>query len=143
MDISNGHRRNTGRGSTHRTSFIEYVSEVYNARAGGGSERAGPTTSSAATAATAATTNEDRGAAGRNMMEALSIRGHSFSSGGSGVSGGGLSRDFSVRSEMGSNRVLGGGRHHAPRSKTSRVIGQSDTLAMKEKIGFLIIAWIF
>ncbi len=127
LDISNGHRRNTTRGSTHRTSFIEYVSEVYNARTGGGggSERGGVSAAPSSAAGGCDDRASSSAAPGRGMMEALSIRGHSISSAGSGVSGGGLSRDFSVRSEMGSNRVLGGGRHHITRNKTSRVIGKS------------------
>ncbi len=111
MDVSNGHRRRGHRSSSHRTSFIEYVSEVYNTgRATGG-----------------------------NLMEALSIRGHSISSAGSGASGGSsapppatssreLARDFSVRSETAShhsNRVLGGpSRRHTTRNKSSRIIGE-------------------
>ncbi len=146
-----GRRGLGGRGSTHRTSFIEYVSEVYSAaRTGGAASNAASATNAptAASAAAAAGSNsggeESRSAAtvpvaaaaglgggrgGSSMMEALSIRGHSISSAGSGASAGGLSRDYSVRSEMGSNRVLGGGRHHpGARNKTSRVIGETCLL---------------
>jgi len=109
MEVSNGHRRHGHRSSTHRTSFIEYVSEVVNARTGGGGSTGG--------------------GGGGGLMEALSIRGHSISSGSVASGGsGGLARDFSVRSEISStthtsNRVLGG-RSHTTRSKTSRVIGE-------------------
>ena len=89
-----GGRGATPRGSTHRTSFIEYVSEVYNSR-------------------TAATTgvggiNHPHGA-GPNHLEALSVRGHGSISSGSVASGcsTSLARDLSVRSEnVHCNRVL-------------------------------------
>ena len=80
--------RQTPRGSSHRTSFIEYVSEVYNRRNvenSGGSQASG------------------------NHLDALSARGHSISSGSvaSGISSNSLARDFSVRSEnVTANRML-------------------------------------
>ena len=93
MNLSVGQRtgiggRATPRGSTHRTSFIEYVSEVYNRRNvenSGGSGTSG------------------------NHLDALSVRGQSISSGSvaSGISSNSLARDFSVRSEnVSSNRML-------------------------------------
>ena len=85
MSIGNSQRggiggRATPRGSTQRTSFIEYVSEVYNRRNvenSGGSGTSG------------------------NQLDALSVRGPSISSGSvaSGMSTNSLARDFSVRSE--------------------------------------------
>ena len=108
MDVSNGHRRATQRGSSHRTSFIEYVSEVYNSRSG-------------------------RENASDKFMEALSVRGQSISSGSvaSGSSSHILARDLSVRSESThSNRVLPG-RHHTVRAnKSSRIIGKHATVIM-------------
>ena len=99
-------RRNTHRGSGHRTSFIEYVSEVYNnSRTSGG-----------------------------NLMEALSVRGQSISSGSvaSGCSAAppqvsvNLTRDLSVRSD---NPRLAMGRHHTVKvTKTSRIIGKCVSL---------------
>ena len=96
MNLSVGQRtgiggRATPRGSTHRTSFIEYVSEVYNRR-----------------------TVENSGGSGTsgNHLDALSARNQSISSGGgsvvSGISSNSLARDFSVRSEnvSGNNRML-------------------------------------
>ena len=81
--------RATPRGSTHRTSFIEYVSEVYNRR---NVENSGGS-----------------GASG-NHLDALSVRGHSISSGSvaSGMSSNSLARDFSVRSEnvSGNQRMM-------------------------------------
>lgn len=80
--------RTTPRGSTHRTSFIEYVSEVYNRR---NVENSGGS-----------------GASG-NHLDALSVRGQSISSGSvaSNISSNSLARDFSVRSEnVSSNRLL-------------------------------------
>ena len=80
--------RQTPRGSSHRTSFIEYVSEAYNRRNvenSGGSQASG------------------------NHLDALSARGHSISSGSvaSGISSNSLARDFSVRSEnVTANRML-------------------------------------
>ncbi len=126
MDVPDGHRHRGGRGSTHRTSFIEYVSEVYNSTRAAGNRGDNDRGSIVASTALQQDDSNPRTAAhNRSMVEALSIRGHSISSVGSGASGGGLSRDFSVRSEMGSNRVLGGGRHHPARgNKTSRVIGK-------------------
>ena len=95
MNLSVGQRtgiggRATPRGSTHRTSFIEYVSEVYN--------RTGRT--------------ENSGGSGTsgNHLDALSARNQSISSGSvvSGISSNSLARDFSVRSEnvSGNNRML-------------------------------------
>ena len=111
----NRHRHH--RGSGHRTSFIEYVSEVYNnSRTSGG-----------------------------NLMEALSVRGQSISSGSvasgcsaappivTGPAGGaahgaahqGLARDLSIRSENTYANRPGMGRHHTVRAtKTSRIIGK-------------------
>ena len=92
-----GGGRTTPRGSTHRTSFIEYVSEVYNRR-----------------------NQENSGGSGTNSgnhLDALSVHGHSLSSGSvaSGISSHSLARDFSVRSEnvsvMGSSQRLLSFRH--------------------------------
>ena len=82
--------RSTPRGSTHRTSFIEYVSEVYNRNV----ERSSGTSGNHI---------DDKGN--------LSVRGReSISSGSviSGISSNSLARDFSVRSEnvSGTNRML-------------------------------------
>lgn len=109
MDASNGHRRSTHRGSSHRTSFIEYVSEVYNSSRHSGDR------------IPASNSTNNHG----NLMEVLSVRGQSISSGSvaSGGSCAALARDLSVRSESAhSNRVLGG-RHHVRGNKSSRIIG--------------------
>lgn len=96
-----GGRGATPRGSTHRTSFIEYVSEVYNSR------------TAAAAAATGAPTSGSHphggGSGAGNHLEALSVRGHGSISSGSVASGcsTSLARDLSVRSEnVHCNRVL-------------------------------------
>ena len=72
--------RTTPRGSTHRTSFIEYVSEVYSRRHAENSQGSGTS---------------------GNHLDALSARGNSISSVSvaSGMSTNSLARDFSVRSE--------------------------------------------
>ena len=138
-----GHRRNVHRGSGHRTSFIEYVSEVYNSSRGNreaSSTGVGvpttnsglPTQSSGLGGGGGGLGGMSGGGVGSNMMEALSVRGHSISSGSVASGGSGaLARDLSVRSEVvpTSNRVLGG-RHHTTRhNKTSRVIGECNYLS--------------
>ena len=86
--------KGTPRGSTHRTSFIDYVSEVYNSR-------------------TAGQTTPKEGN--------LSVRGHSISSS-SVASGSSLARDLSVRSEnVQSNRVLGGRPLRRDATKSARL----------------------
>ena len=98
MNLSVGQRtgiggRSTPRGSTHRTSFIEYVSEVYK----GHVDR----------------NERSSGTSGNHLGGEcnLSVRGReSISSGSviSGISSNSLARDFSVRSEnvSGTNRML-------------------------------------
>lgn len=84
--------RATPRGSTHRTSFIDYVSEVYNSRTGHGGN-----------------------------PEGLSVRPHSVSSS-SVASGSSLARDLSVRSEnVHSNRVLSGRPRARDATKSARL----------------------
>lgn len=89
--------RGTPRGSTHRTSFIDYVSEVYNSRAGHSSER--------------------------QAGEGLSVRGHSVSSSSVASAGSSLNRDFSIRSEnvVTSNRVLSGRPRNRETTKSARL----------------------
>ena len=83
----------TPRGSTHRTSFIDYVSEVYNSRTG-------------------QTTPKESN---------LSVRGHSISSS-SVASASSLARDLSIRSENAqSNRVLGGRPRGRDATKSARL----------------------
>ena len=83
----------TPRGSTHRTSFIDYVSEVYNSRTG-------------------QTTPKESN---------LSVRGHSISSS-SVASASSLARDLSIRSEnVQSNRVLGGRPRGRDATKSARL----------------------
>ena len=86
--------RGTPRGSTQRTSFIDYVSEVYNSTKG-------------------QTTPKDGN---------LSVRGHSISSS-SVASGSSLARDLSVRSEnvQSTNRVLGGRLRGRDATKSARL----------------------
>ena len=86
--------RGTPRGSTQRTSFIDYVSEVYNSTKG-------------------QTTPKDGN---------LSVRGHSISSS-SVASGSSLARDLSVRSENvpSTNRVLGGRLRGRDATKSARL----------------------
>ena len=104
----------TPRGSTHRTSFIEYVSEVYNSR-----------TAAAAAAAAAGT------GGGHNHLEALSARGHGSISSGSVASGcsTSLARDLSVRIEnVHCNRVLSFNAGHG-HAKIQRDLTKSARLA--------------
>uniref|UniRef100_A0A0K2T575 Uncharacterized protein n=1 Tax=Lepeophtheirus salmonis TaxID=72036 RepID=A0A0K2T575_LEPSM len=115
LDLSNGSRRHTGRGSSQRNSFIEYVSEVYNRGTAG--------------------YNSSNDKCGNLPMESLSARGHSISSGGSGVSANSFSatlrRNLSIRSENlpQSNKVLGLQRN----TKSSRSTGVYRTM-VTEKI---------
>ena len=86
--------RGTPRGSTHRTSFIEYVSEVYNSRTSQVKEQ-----------------------------EGLSVRGgHSVSSSSVASVGSSLARDLSVRSEnVPCNRVLTGRPRGRDATKSARL----------------------
>ena len=87
--------RGTPRGSTHRTSFIDYVSEVYNSRTAGH---------------------------GGNPAEGLSVRGHSISSSSVASVGSSLARDLSIRSEnVTSNRVLSGRPRNRETTKSARL----------------------
>ena len=85
--------RGTPRGSAHRTSFIDYVSEVYNSRASHAKEQ-----------------------------EGLSVRGHSVSSSSVASMGSSLARDLSVRSEnVSCNRVLSGRPRNRDTTKSARL----------------------
>ena len=88
--------RGTPRGSTHRTSFIDYVSEVYNSRA----SHQGP-----------------------NPNDGLSVRGSQHASSSSVASAGSsLNRDLSIRSEnVTSNRVLSGRPRTREATKSARL----------------------
>ena len=88
--------RGTPRGSAHRTSFIDYVSEVYNSRA---SHQNNPT------------------------ADGLSVRGSQHASSSSVASAGSsLARDLSVRSEnVTSNRVLTGRPRTREATKSARL----------------------
>ena len=87
--------KGTPRGSQHRTSFIDYVSEVYNNSRTGGQ-----------------TTPKESN---------LSVRGHSISSS-SVASGSSLARDLSIRSEnVQTNRVLGGRPRGRDATKSARL----------------------
>jgi hypothetical protein len=119
LEVSSTHRRNTHRGSSHRTSFIEYVSEaVYSSRGalvglGGSSNVPGGVGGT--------------GAGQSTLMEALSTRGQSISSGSvaSGGSNLALARDLSVRSETThSNRVLSNRNQIFRANKSNRTIGK-------------------
>ena len=115
-----GGRGATPRGSTHRTSFIEYVSEVYNSR----------TAAAATTGAPTAAGSHTHGVAG-NHLEALSVRGHGSISSGSVASGcsTSLARDLSVRSEnVHCNRVLSFNAGHG-HAKLQRDLTKSARLA--------------
>lgn len=93
LDVSSGAPRSTPRGS-HRTSFIEYVSEVYN--------------------------NTKSHTSGH--MEVLSVRGHSISSGSVASGSSSLARDISIRSEnVQSNRVLSGRLRQRETTKSARI----------------------
>ena len=115
----------TPRGSTHRTSFIEYVSEVYNSR-----------TAAASAAAVAGT------GGGHHHLEALSARGHGSISSGSVASGcsTSLARDLSVRSEnVHCNRVLSFNAGHG-HAKLQRDLTKSARLApgTRRHLGIII-----
>ena len=89
--------RGTPRGSAHRTSFIDYVSEVYNSRA---SHQNNPT------------------------ADGLSVRGSQHASSSSVASAGSsLARDLSVRSEnvTSTNRVLTGRTRTREATKSARL----------------------
>ena len=79
----------TPRGSTHRTSFIEYVSEVYNRNIEGSSRTSGNHLG-----------DGNLSVGGRQSISSGSVI--------SGISSNSLARDFSVRSEnvTGTNRLL-------------------------------------
>ncbi len=95
LDVSSGAPRSTPRGS-HRTSFIEYVSEVYN--------------------------NTKGHTSGGPHMEVLSVRGHSISSGSVASGSSSLARDISIRSEnVQSNRVLSGRLRQREATKSARI----------------------
>ena len=81
--------RSTPRGSTHRTSFIEYVSEVYNRNIEGSSRTSGNHLG-----------DGNLSVGGRQSISSGSVI--------SGISSNSLARDFSVRSEnvTGANRLL-------------------------------------
>ena len=86
--------RGTPRGSTHRTSFIDYVPEVYNSRA---SHQANPT-------------------------DGLSVRSQHASSSSVASAGSSLNRDLSIRSEnVTSNRVLSGRPRTREATKSARL----------------------
>ena len=133
LDLSSGrdHRR-THRGSSHRTSFIEYVSEVYNARK---EVRVGRIIVCIARLQSKCHCQVSSGGGGGGMagavMDALSVRGQSISSGGSGESkvSSNLARDLSVRSEYVAPSAAAAA--HAARIMTAR----SNTTRNKSKGG--------
>ena len=139
LDLSSGrdHRR-THRGSSHRTSFIEYVSEVYNARK---EVRVGRLIVCRARLQSnthcQVSSSGGGGGGGGGMagavMDALSVRGQSISSGGSGESkvSSNLARDLSVRSEYVAPSTAAAA--HAARIMTAR----SNTTRNKSKGGLL------
>ena len=151
LDTSTGrdHRR-THRGSSHRTSFIEYVSEVYNARK---EVRKRERNSSDGSICFRSRNDELEmklmlsvppvqvssggsggmaGAAASSFIDRLSVRGQSISSNGSGESKVSLSRDLSVRSE---NVVGAGGHHGAVAAQSARIMTatRSNTTRTKSK----------
>ena len=111
LDVSSGAPRSTPRGS-HRTSFIEYVSEVYN--------------------------NTKSHTSGH--MEVLSVRGHSISSGSVASGSSSLARDISIRSEnVQSNRVLSGRLRQREATKSARISSGGSKYYFGQ---MLIILWI-
>ena len=103
--------RGTPRGSTHRTSFIDYVSEVYNSRTSHVKEQ-----------------------------EGLSVRGHSVSSSSVASVGSSLARDLSVRSEnVPCNRVLSGRPRGRDATKSARLAtGKKIMIYFPEKSIFFL-----
>ena len=116
-----GHHRRTQRGGSHRTSFIEYVSEVYNARrdasGGGASGMAGVAS---------------------NLMDALSVRGQSISSGSevSRASSALLARELSVRSESVAGGPPPGPTMPITQPPPKRLSGRSNTTRNRSKGAF-------